>query len=111
MIMNTTIQEKVQFESNTHSNFSQRCIDSCRKLLAQLDSVKAQVVAEFRDQLAEHQHVLELAVNEAEALAWQTDFPELIFPTLAAEKASAVTGWHLRQQSLRQRTAPAFVVA
>lgn len=109
--MKTTIDEKAQFESNTQSNFSARCMDSCRKLLAQLDRVKAQVVAEFRDRLAEHQHVLELAVNEAEALAWQTDFPELIFPMLAAEKASAVTGWHLRQQSLRQRTAPAFITA
>ena len=67
-------------------------MDSCRKILAQLQNVKAQIVAEFRGQLGGHQRLLELAVNEAEALAWQTDFPELLFPTLAAEKASAVTG-------------------
>jgi hypothetical protein len=107
--MKTTIEAKDQ--PSTQLNFTQRCMDSCRKLLAQLENVKAQVVAEFRDRLDDNQHVLELAVNEAEALAWQTDYPELLFPTLATEKASAVTGWHLRQQSLRRRTAPAFIMA
>ena len=91
---------------NPQLNFGGRCMASCRKLLAQLDNVKAQVMAEFRDRLDDHQHVLDLAVNEAEALAWQTGFPQLFFPTLATEKARAVTGWHQRQQSLRLRTAP-----
>ncbi|HEX4264001.1 MAG TPA: hypothetical protein VH597_06645 [Verrucomicrobiae bacterium] len=109
--MKTTIEVKGQLESSAKSNFSQSCINSCRKLLTQLENVKTQIVAEFRDQLEGHQHVLELAINEAEALAWQTDYPELLFPTLATEKASAVTGWHLRQQSLRRRTAPAFIMA
>jgi hypothetical protein len=107
--MKTTIQEKDQ--TDTRLNFSQRCVDSCRKILAQLENVKAQVVAEFRGQLDGHQRLLELAVNEAEALAWQTDFPELLFPTLATEKAGEVTGWHLRQQSLRRRMAPALIAA
>jgi hypothetical protein len=47
--------------------------------------------------------LLELAMNEAEALAWQTDFPQLFFPTLAAEKAGAVAGWHARQRRLLAR--------
>jgi hypothetical protein len=107
--MKTIINGKNQ--PNTQSNFSQRCMDSCRKILAQLQNVKTQVVEEFRGQLGGHQRLLELAVNEAEALAWQTDFPELLFPTLAAEKAGEVTGWHFRQQSLRRRMAPAFIPA
>jgi hypothetical protein len=107
--MKTTIEAKDQ--QSTQLNFTQRCMDSCRKLLAQLENVKAQVVTEFRGQLGGHQRLLELAINEAEALAWQTDYPELLFPTLATEKASAVTGWHLRQQSLRRRTAPTFIMA
>jgi hypothetical protein len=96
-------------ELKAQPNFSDRCMTTCKKLLAQIDDVKAQVVAEFRDRLEGHQRVLELAVNEAEALAWETGFPQLLFPTLATEKASAVTGWHLRQQSLRRRTAPELV--
>ena len=49
--------------------------------------------------------VLELALNEAEAIAWQTGFGHLLFPVLAWEKARAVAEWHTRQQSIR-RTEP-----
>jgi len=49
--------------------------------------------------------VLELALNEAEALAWQTGLGHLLFPVLAWEKARAVARWHTRQQSIR-RTEP-----
>jgi hypothetical protein len=96
---------------STQANFSERCVASCRKLLAQIENVKAQVMAEFRDRLDGHQRLLELAINEAEALAWQTEFPQLLFPTLALEKARAVAGWHFRQQSLRGTPAPALMAA
>jgi hypothetical protein len=110
--MNTKMEEgKGRFDSDVQLNFGGRCMASCRKILAQIENVKAQVVAEFRDRIDGHQHVLDLAVNEAEALAWQTGFPQLFFPTLATEKASAVTGWHLRQQSLRQRTSRMLAAA
>ena len=55
-------------------------------------------------------HVLELALNEAAALAWQTGFPYLFFPLLAMEKASAVAAWHLRQRFIR-RTEPILSLA
>jgi len=106
MNMNTNMKEARLENPDNQLNFGGRCIASCRKLLTQIEDVKAQVVAEFRDRLDDHQHVLELALNEADALAWQTGFPQLLFPTLAVEKAYAVTDWHLHQQSLRQRTAP-----
>jgi hypothetical protein len=86
-------------------NFGVRCVASCRKLLAQIADVREQVADEFRGRIEEHKHVLDLALNEAEALAWESGFPQLFFPVLATEKARTVTGWHLRQQSLRQRTA------
>jgi cation diffusion facilitator CzcD-associated flavoprotein CzcO len=109
--MNTKIEEVSGQDINPQMNFGGRCIASCRKLLAQIENVKAQVVAEFRDRVDEHQHLLDLAVNEAEALAWQTEFPQLFFPVLATEKARAVTGWHLRQQSLRERTGRMLLAA
>ena len=95
----------------SQTNFGVRCIASCRKLLAQLADVKEQVVDEFRGRLEGQQHMLELAVNEAEALAWQTGFPQLFFPTLATEKAVAVTGWHQRQLTLRERTSSRLIAA
>ena len=91
---------------NAQKNFGVRCVASCRKLLAQIENVRDQVVAEFRDRLDDHKHVLDLALNEAEALAWESGFPQLFFPVLATEKASAVAGWHVRQQSLRRSIAP-----
>src|SRR4051812_44627927 len=76
------------------------CIETCQKLIAQIAQTKNAILKEFRGTLAAHEHLLRLAVNEAEALAWQTDFPHLVFPTLATEKARAVAAWHARQQSL-----------
>ena len=73
----------------------------CRRLPAQIECAKAAIISEFRDGLEEHANLLRLAVNEAEALAWQTDFPHLFFPGLAAEKARAVTNWHVRQRALK----------
>lgn len=50
----------------------------------------------------EHARVLRLALNEAEALAWQTEFPHLFFPALASEKANTALAWHERQQLVRR---------
>ncbi len=82
--------------------FAHRCINSCRRLLARLQKSKSSVLAEFRDRFTGNEHLLELAVNEAEALAWDTGFPGLLFPTLAAEKAGAVAAWQARQQRIRE---------
>jgi hypothetical protein len=110
--MNTNHQdEQGHTHFSTQSNFSERCIASCRRLLAQMERVRTQIVAEFRDRLGGDQRVLELAINEAEALAWQTEFPQLVFPTLATEKAYAVAGWHARQQALRSRATSSMLVA
>jgi type II secretory pathway predicted ATPase ExeA len=49
--------------------------------------------------------LIELAVNEAEALAWQTGLPDLVFLTLAEEKLDALDTWLARQEKLRVRTA------
>ena len=96
------MKSKIEDGKLTKMNFSERCVDCYRKVLAQIENVREEVVAEFRDRLDEHKHVLDLAMNEAEALAWESGFPQLLFPTLATEKATAVTGWHQRQQYLRQ---------
>ena len=73
------------------SGFANLCLASCRKLATQIEGIRSEILAEFRDSLEEHTHLLDLAVNEAEALAWQTEFPHLVFPDLAIEKAQAIT--------------------
>lgn len=106
-----TAQDFQQTVQDTRSSFGSRCVACYKRLLAQIEEVKAAVVSEFRDRLETDHRVLELAVNEAEALAWETGFPQLLFPDLAAEKAHAVAGWHERQQALRCRTLPRLIAA
>ncbi len=98
MKANETKQTSV---GNQHS-LRQLCLASCRMLWARIQQVKTAVLSEFREKLEEHEHLLKLALNEAEALAWQTDYPHLVFPTLAAEKAEAVAKWHARQRALQR---------
>jgi hypothetical protein len=83
----------------THS-FTARCVASCRKLLAHIQKAKAVIEAEFRDAFGVPEPMLHLALNEAEALAWQTEYPYLVFPALAMEKAQAVAKWQVRQRAI-----------
>jgi len=53
----------------------------------------------------ETQRLIRLALNEAEALAAQTGVSELVLPTLAEEKVSALKKWAVRQEALRKNGA------
>src|ERR1041384_5704987 len=64
-------------------------------------STKESVLREYGSKVAEHGRLLRLALTEAEALAWPTEFPHLFFPALAREKAEATVSWHRRQRSVR----------
>lgn len=66
---------------------------------------KDAVLFAYADRAGEHARLLRLALNEAEGLAWQTEFPQLVFLTLAVEKAEAAVAWHQRQAALRRPTA------
>ena len=78
----------------------------CEQITAQLETAKKQVSAEFSERLAGHESVLRLALNEAEALAWETNYPHLVFTTLAMEKAQAAASWENRQQLLTSQHPP-----
>ena|SRR5687768_1102322 len=73
--------------------------DTVRCLIA---GSKEAVLRDFGNLTGEHARVLRLALNEAEALAWQTNYPQLFFPVLAAEKAQGAVKWHQRQRSVRR---------
>ena len=47
-------------------------------------------------------HLLDLTLNEAEALAWLTPFPDLLFPVLAEEKTWELKQWATRQQAIQR---------
>lgn len=89
-------------QSVTVIPFKELCLNACREILARVEQTKHALLAEFRPVMGSREHLLRLAVNEAEALAWQTDYPHLIFPTLAVEKVRAVSAWDVQQQALRR---------
>jgi hypothetical protein len=78
---------------------------ACRKLPGQLRGIRTAIFDESRGALESQEHLLELALNEAEALAAQTGYPHLVFPMLAVEKVRSIETWNARQQVVRRRNA------
>jgi len=97
-IMNTTNENK----NNVEQTFTDRCLQSCKVLLTEIEQVKNMIVNDFHETLETHGNLFRLALNEAEALAWQTDYPHLVYPTLAMERVQAVVAWRRRQQFMLQ---------
>jgi hypothetical protein len=85
----------------TISNIAAGCVATCRNALAKIKELKETIVAEFREQFGAPEPLLRLALNEAEALAWETEYPQLLFPVLAMEKAQSVARWQVRQRVVR----------
>ena len=82
--------------------FKNTCRASCQKIRTGIALAKELIFAESRGVLATQERLLRLALNEAEALAGQTMYPHLLFPTLAAEKVQAVVAWDARQRVVRR---------
>jgi hypothetical protein len=85
---------------NTGVAFGKACLNGCKKILAQIRNAKETILAEARATLKVQEQMLRLAVNEAEALAWQTLYPQLVFPNLALEKVRGVAAWNNHQRLL-----------
>jgi hypothetical protein len=100
--MNTNhVQEVVHVQPT----IADHCVQSCKKLLAGIEQTKKRITSEFQATLDSHAQIFQLALKEAEALAFQTEYPQLLFPSLALEKIQALSAWQARQLSLRQRRA------
>ena len=100
--MNTTRNNE---SVNAEQTIAGRCVQSCKKLLAGIEQTKNKIANEFQETLDSHTQIFQLALKEAEALAFQTDYPHLLFPSLAVEKIQAASAWQTRQQGLRLRRA------
>jgi len=83
-------------------HFVRACLKSCRAIGESIARAKETVLRDYTELAGEHVRLLRLALNEAEALAWQTNYPHLFFPTLATEKAEAAISWHRRQRAVRR---------
>jgi hypothetical protein len=85
----------------TEQSLANRCVQSCKQLLAGIEQTKNRIANEFHETLEANSQLVQLALNEAEALAWQTSYPHLLFPELAVEKVQAVAAWQTRQESVQ----------
>jgi hypothetical protein len=85
----------------TGISLKQACLGACGKIAAHVSRAKDAIFAESRQLLGAPERMLKLALNEAEAVAWQTDYPHLFFPELALEKVQAVATWNRRQSAVR----------
>jgi hypothetical protein len=91
MKSNNTEQNRKNAEGGT--TFKNACLASCQKILARIAGAKEAIFHESFAALKTHEHLLRLALNEAEAAARQTMYPHLVFPALAMEKVQAVIAW------------------
>jgi len=105
MNMNTNVNHETPLQSETPSSLKTACIAFCQKTIRQIQKVKNALLADYARMMHGQEQAVRLALNEAEALAWETDFPHLVFPDLAVEKVEALANWRGRQQAI-QSTRP-----
>jgi len=108
--MRSKLTNEVRANTGAGTGFSALCLKSCQKILAHIAKARDAIFSESRGAVAAHERMLQLALNEAEALAWQTAYPHLVFPALAMEKAQEVADWNRHQRSVQQGE-PLFALA
>ena len=100
MNMKSNLTNENRGNGNGAGALGQACLKSCKRLLARISRARDAIFAEARDTLMVRDPMLRLALNEAEALAWQTLYPHLFFPALATEKVQEAAAWDHWQRLL-----------
>jgi hypothetical protein len=95
-------------ESRIAKSALRACVNGCRSIRDGIEHIKAKIHQQHAEMFRGQERLLQLALNEAEALAWQTDFPHLFFPELALEKAAAAVSWQQRQRGIHRLNETAF---
>src|SRR5215469_13192970 len=66
---------------------------SSQKLVVGIWRAKQKLVDQFNNVSELPKRLVQVALNEAESLAWETEYPQLVFPALAEEKIAAMSNW------------------
>jgi predicted secreted hydrolase len=96
--MNTTHPKQ---NVTVEKNITDRCVQSYKKFIVEIERAKNKIADEFRETVTAHQNLFQLALQEAEALAWETEYPQLVFASLAVEKGQGIAAEPARRQTLR----------
>jgi hypothetical protein len=92
--------EREEEMKGNETNFGKACLNGCKRVLAQIRNAREVILVEARKTIRAQEQLLRLALNEAEALAWQTLYPQLVFPDLAMENIRGVAAWNDRQKAV-----------
>lgn len=95
--------KKNEMNDDEKSLFGNVCVKYCRRIATQIGKSRDAIFAEARVSLKLREHMVRLALNEAEAIAWQTLYPHLLFPVLATEKVREIAAWNTQQQEFAAR--------
>jgi len=103
-IMNTqNIPASSQGESFPCVNFPPRIQSAACG--AKLQALKNSLVEKFTSEFSDvHPHLVQQAVNEADALATWAGIPHLLLPALAEEKVRNARNWSLHQRTVFERS-------
>src|SRR5215469_9552208 len=98
--MKTNIRNENGNGAGAGTAISKACRKCYEVIMAQIRNTREAILTEGRETLQVQERLLRLAVNEAEALAWQTMYPQLVFPDLAMEKIRGAAQWSRRQRRM-----------
>jgi uncharacterized protein (DUF1810 family) len=104
--MNAIYQNRFTTDTRPTLNLRtlQRACTPCyQAIIDQLSAIRSRVERKFSQAVSGYEEVLRSALAEAEALAWQTPYPHLLFPALAEEKAASVQKWAAHQREVYAR--------
>ena len=89
--------------NGTGYSFAGPWVSSCKAVISRVKQARDALLAEARETLQVEDRMLRLALNEAEALAWASRYPHLVFPDLAAEKIRGVAAWDRHQREVEEK--------
>lgn len=89
--------------ASAHGFFA-ACFHCYRRAVRGIQRLRQTMLAQLEGTSSELQQAATRALQEAEALAWQTPVPHLVFPTLAEEKITQARQWAFHQQRIQRQS-------
>lgn len=75
-----------------------------------VDGIVLHLERDFASLRNRNEHAFRVTLNEAQALAWESEWPHLILPELAQEKLWKMEAWQQRQLHVRAASQPILAI-
>ena len=74
---------------NSHSPFA-TTTQFCHKMVTAIRDLRDRLIEKYEQTLPDRAHLVRKVIAEAEAMAWQTSFPHLLFPDFVETRVAAL---------------------